>query len=40
MHAINPVHKGVQKIIVGTSTRGSYYNRLCGIPFKIIFAVG
>lgn len=29
--------KGVQKIIVGTFARGSYYNGLCGVPFQNIF---
>ena len=37
MHAINPVQKGVQKIIVGMFTRGSYCNRLCDVPFTIFF---
>ena len=29
--------KGVQKIIVGMFARGSYYNRLCGVPVQNIF---
>ena len=40
MHAINLIQKGVKKIIVGTFTRGSYYNRLYDVPFKIILEVG